>query len=818
MMAAFLRDFRFALRLQGKSPALTALAVLALALGIGTTSAVFDLIHGVLLTPPPYARPERAVLVSPARTDGQPYLRDCSGGQLLDFQEQAKTFDFVAGYGWTFDFLTLPNGSQSLRGMEVTKEYFNVVGVQPRLGRAFQASDAPASYWDQTVIILGHNLWQRTFHGDPKIIGQPVQLGIFQKPLTVVGVMPPGLRFLPSPSAAHEPNYDFNAPVDFWIPMAPDPAKPKDTWFYVVGRLRPGAMLAGARAELRAISAREARADHDLEGITAQAQPLAGELNREGRRLLLPLFGAVTLVFLAACLNVSGLLLARGLQRQREYTVRCALGAQRAQLFGQVLTESLLPALAGGVLGMGLAFLIVRVLKAVGGHAIPRLDAVVTGWPVLLFCLGSAVLAAGFAGLAPALRAASLNPAHALRGARAASAGRGERRLLGAVAVLQTAISLALLVGTVLLVRTANTLARLDPGFNTRNLLTMNVTDVKWGNYFDFHERALARLAALPGVKDAAFAWGVPLTGDSWINAVEIDGQPQPAKLEDQVLIPVRSVTPNYFDLLGQKILAGRNFSSTHASPTNGSVQARVAIINQAMAESCFPNANPIGKRFHFARRKDNSVEIIGVAANARTEALDRPAGPEIYCSFWEALMRTKRLIVQTASDPRPLAPAIQRELRAIEPTIAIENVKTLEQIREDSIALQTFAMRLLVGFSAIATTLALVGIYGVISLSVGSRTREIAIRMALGAQKSQVLNLVLREGFRLMGVSLLVGTALALVLAQMLKAFLFGVGSTDLATFAGVGTLFTAVALLACYLPARRAAQVDPLVALRND
>jgi putative ABC transport system permease protein len=817
-MPSLLQDLRFARRVLVKNPGFTATAALTLALGIGSTSAVFSLVQGVLLTPPPYRDPERLILITPARTDGQPYSRNWTAEQFLDFQKGAKSFDAVAAYDWTFDFLTLPDGSESIGGLGVSKDYFKVIGINPLLGREFLENEAPVKYWEQTAIILGYNLWQRRFNGDRGILGKTVHLGIFDKSLTVVGVMPPGVRFLPSPSNAHEPNYDINAHVDFWVPVRPDPAKAKESWCSLFGRLRADVTLAQAGAELSTITARQAESDRELEGLTAKAEQIAQELNHEGRRLLLPLFGAVTLVFLIACGNVSGLLLARGLQRRYEYAVRSALGARRIQLFRQALTESLLLAVPGGVLGIGLGLVTVKVLKAIAGHAIPRLDAVMIGWPVLSFGFGSALLAAALAGVVPALRVSQLNPARGLEDTRTSSLSRRERQLLGGLTMLQTALTLALLAGAFLLIRTVNNLARLNPGYNTRHMLTMNVTDVRWGNYFDFHERALERLSALPGVKNVAFAWGLPLTGDNWVSAIEIEGQPRGGKFKDQLRFPTRSVTPNYFEMLGQKLVAGRNFLQAHSSATNRIVQPQVAIINEAMVERYFPGANPIGKRLRYAGQKEFNIEIIGVVANARTEDLTRRAEPEIYYSFWEAMMRTKRLVVQTESDPRRLIATVQRELRAIQPTLAIENVKTLEQIRSDSVASQSFAMRLLVGFSLVASALALVGIYGVLSLSVGSRNREIAIRVALGAQRNNVLRLVLGEGLRLVVFGLLLGVGAAVALGQVLRAFLFEVQPSDPVTLIVGAALFATVALMACYIPARRATNIDPMKALRYE
>lgn len=518
-------------------------------------------------------------------------------------------------------------------------------------------------------------------------------------------------------------------------------------------------------------------------------------------------------MLLIACGNAAALLLVRGLQRQQEYAVRTALGIGRVALFRQVTTESLLPALLGGTFGVGLAFGIVKIFKLIGGHAIPRLDAVTTGWPVLACCLGSAVLAALIAAILPALRASGIDPMAVLKSAGPkGSAGLGERRLLRAVTMMQTALTLALLVGAGLLIRTMVNLSNVQSGYSTGKILTMSVTAVQ-GNWVDFHTRALERVSALPGVRHAAFAWGVPLTGNNWPGAVEIEGQPVTGKPADQVSLPLRAVTQDYFRLLGLAISDGRDFRST-----DGRNAPNVAVVNRAMADRYFPNANPIGKKLWLGGRQRPATEIIGLVTNGRTDDLTEPAGPEIYLSLWQASAFSKHLVVRTEADPRTLMAGIQRELRAVDPAAAVENIKTLEQIRNDSLASRTFAMQLLVGFSVVGSVLTLVGIYGVLSLSVASRRREIAIRTAVGAQRGDIRRLVFSEGFQLVAGGVISGVAAALTLSRVLRSFLFEVEPTDPLTLIGVGLLFAGVALLACWVPARRAVKVDPLEALRYD
>lgn len=807
------QDLRFGVRMLLKQPAFSLIAVLTLALGIGATSAVFSLIQGVLLSPPPYRQPQQLVLIPSARADGRQMAspRAWAAAQWLEWQKEAKSFDSIAAYAWLFGFLIRSDGSESIEGMAVTRDYFRVTGLQPVLGRAFLESETGNT--TSPVIILGYELWQRKFNGDPHIVGKTIRLSRTDTSPTVIGVMSPGVRFLPSPANAQEPNYNVNALVDYWLPARPDPARLKEPEWDVVERLRDGATLKKAQGELAIITARQVQAEHAFEGFTPLVESLTDESNRDGRRILLPLLGAATLVLLIACGNAAALLLVRGLQRQQEYAVRSALGMGRMALLRQVSTESLMLALVGGAFGMGVAFGVVKLFKLIGGHAIPRLDAVTAGWPVLGCGLGSAVIAAVLAGLLPALRASRLDPMHVLKSAGPkSSAGRGERRLLRGVTTVQTALTLALLVGAGLLIRTMMNLSRVQSGYNTGHILTMSVTAVR-GDWSDFHRRALERVSALPSVQYAAFAWGVPLTGNNWPATFEIEGQPAARKESDRIAIPLRSVTPDYFKLLGLRLVDGRDFRSTDARKA-----PMVAVINQSLADRYFSKANPIGKKIWFSGPERNSMEIVGVVTNGRTDDLTQAATPEIYLSLWQASAFSKHLVIRTAADPRTIMAAVQRELHSVDPTVAVENVKTLEQIRGDSLASRTFAMQLLVGFSLVGSVLTLVGIYGVLSLSVASRRREIAIRTAIGAQQRDIRNLVFSEGFRLIAGGVISGIAAALVLSRVLRSFLFEVEPADPATLIGVGLLFASVALLACWAPTRRAAKVDPLEALRYE
>ena len=810
-------DLRYGLRMLWKSPAFTIVAALTLALGIGATSAVFSLIQGVLLTPPPYQKPQQLMLIQTARTDGKKMdsPRGWATLQWMEWNQKLGSFQGIAAYDWTFNFLIRNDGSQSMQGMEISKDYFRLMGLKTALGRGFDDSDFGQGHVKS--ILLGYEFWKRTFNGNPQIVGQTIRISRWDSSPVVIGIMEPGVRFLPSPGAAKEPNYDVNATVDLWVPADPDPKFLKEPDWNVVGRLRDGVTPQRGLQELAALTANEASTEKKFEGFTPQLEPITDEMNRDGRRILLPLLGAAALVLLIACGNAAALLLVRGLQRQQEYAVRIAMGMGRIGLVRQVVTEGLLLALLGGALGVGLAIIAVDLFKVIARHAVPRLDGVTAGWTVLGWGLGLAVLAAFFAGAFPAFRAFRLNPMEVLKDAGPkGTAGIGERRLLRGVAMLQTALTLALLVGAGLLIRTMMKIAAVPSGFSTSRILTMSVTDVQsHASWAPFHKQALERVAAIPGVQYAAFAWGVPLTGNNWPASMDIEGQPPAAKDSDMIALPLRAATPDYFKLMGLALVDGREFRSTddEKAPT-------VAIVNQAFTRRYFPNRNSVGRTIWLGGRAPNKpgVLIVGEIANGRTDDLTQEPTPEVYLPLWQAQAFSKHLVVRTTADPRAVVVAVERELRAVDPTAAIENVKTLEQIRDDSLASRTFAMHLLTGFSVLGSVLTLVGIYGVISLSVASRRRELAIRSAVGAQQKDIRRLIFGEGFRLIAGGVLGGIALAVIVSRVLRSFLFEVQPGDPSTFIVVGILFIAVGLLACWAPARRAGKVDPLEALRYE
>jgi putative ABC transport system permease protein len=815
------------IRVLRREPGFALHAILILAVGIGATAAVFSLIQGALLESPPYADAGELVVIGTRSTESGPsFTNDAwAPAQWEEWEAAAETLESVAAYAWTFNFLVLEDGSRSQEGMWVSPSYFDTMGVVPEVGRAFVAADAA----DNSGIILGYDLWQSVFRGDPAIVGETVRLSRMA-PRTVLGVMPPGLRFLPTPGAASEPNYDLNAKVDFWLPIAllqdaSAQLRNQPRW-NVVARLSDGATPSDAERELAVITARQSETIPAFADVTARVDSLRSVLNASGERILLPLLAAAALVLLISCSNAAALLLVRGLQRQHEYGVRSAIGAGRANLFNQVIGESLSLALIGGAVGVLLAAGIVTLFKSLAGVAIPRLDEVAIGWPIIAFGIGAALLACLLAGLAPAWLAAKLDPVQALRDSDTKStAAPAQRRVLSGVLVFQMALTMALLVGAGLLTRTMYNLSAVSPGFETRSIVAMTVTAVD-GNWFDFHERALERMAELPGVEGAAFAWGVPLTGNSWPGQFEIEGY-TPGDGSGIVSLPIRAVTAGYFSLLGQAIEEGRDFLSTDrlpppnpaapSTPPDPRTVTRVAVVNRAFVEEYFGGAGAIGKRLWLPGANRVSADIVGVVSDTRTVDLASAPEPEVYLSLLQQQAFSKHLVVRTTESPSAVSGIIERELKAILPTAAVEYAQTLEQIRDRSLGSRTFAMQLLVGFAIVAVLLTLAGVYSVLSLTVVARRRELAIRAAVGADARGLVALVLRSGLALVAAGIVVGVAVSFALARVLQALLFEVGPADPLTLIAAAVTFAAVALAACVLPAVRAARVDPAEALKG-
>jgi putative ABC transport system permease protein len=799
-------DLRFAVRQLWKTPGFAVVALISLALGIGATTAVFSIISGALLRAVPYPQPEQIVLVTPENVAGGVTNVGVPGKQFDEWDKQNRSFAGLAAYDWTFTFLVHPDGNESVEGMLGSAALFKVLGVQAIHGRTFTEEEKSAQ--EHPVVLLGYELWRRRFGADPSVVGKTVQFARFP-PLTVIGVMPPGLRFLPSRSGAQEPNYNVHATVDFWLPAAPRFPFPGGRWS-VVARLRPGVTLQQARAEMTNIAAGQAKSEPALAGLTAAVTPASEIWDGEIRRIVLPLFGAVCFVLLIAVANVTGLLLVRGLGRQRELAVRAALGASRAQLLRLALAESFLLALGGGILGVLLAVGATKLLLVAAPASIPRLDEVGIDWRVLGFAVGVSLLTGLTSGAVAAWQVGRPDVNQALKaGSRSATQSRAGRRLLGGLVAGEVALTLTLLIGAGLMVQTLVRLTRLNPGYETQEIVTMVVTSLK-PNVFEFHQEALRRVAALPGVKSAAFVWGLPLTGNQWRVPIGIEGRP-PANPQDRIFVPLRTVTPDYFKLMGIALRRGRTFDAH-----DNAAAAKVVVINEEMARRHFPGENPIGR--HLTLQPGKPMEIAGVVGDLRNKGLNAPVEAEVYLPFFQSPAFSKHLVLRTSVEPLGVVAEARRELRQIDPGVIVEKVKTMERIRDDSISAQRFAVTLLSAFSAVALVLAAVGIYGVMAHTVAQRSHEIGIRVAIGAQKWHVLRLILGHGLALTAIGIVLGLAGAAALTRVLQSLLFEIEPTDPLTFTAVPLVLVTVALLACWLPARRATSIDPVVVLRSE
>ena len=791
-------------------PGYVVLAVGMLSLGIAATTAIFSLVRGVLLTPPPFAEPERLVFVSTVQADdrNEPGMLTWPQQVWEEWFAETDSLESAAGYRWNFNYLVHDDGSEALEGMLVSEEYFSVVGIEPLMGRVFVDADSDGT--QNPTIILGYELWKRRFEGRMDILGETVRLSR-QPPSTVIGVMPPGVRFLPSPNIAAEPNYDLHARVDYWQPI-PTVFRDNAAW-NVVARLADGASVTEAEAELSVLLAQQADAVPQLTDLVAMLDPLVGLLNVEARRLLVPLSAAAALVLFIAAGNAVALLLMNGLRRQHEFGLRAAIGAGRRKLFGAVISESLLLAALSGVAGVLLSFGLLGVLRAVAAEAIPRLDDVTIGWPVPGFGVATAFVACIVAALIPAARAAALDPAAALRsGGPKSSGSRTERRVFAGVVIGQTAMTLALLVGAGLLIRTMLNLDMVQSGYDMRNILTMSVTSVD-DDWRAFHERSLEEVSSLPGVEAAAYAWGVPLTGNAWPSRIDIDGYVPADGTDARVALPLRAVTGGYFEMLRQPLTVGRDFRISDDSEA-----PPVAIVNETFVAQYLGGGSAIGREI-WTRGRENgeAAQIIGVVADSRTNDLTQVSEPEVYLPLWQAQAFSKHLVLRTTGSPEAIVPGVRAALRTVEPTVSVESIRTLEEIRGESLAGRTFAAQLLIGYAIVASILTLGGIYSVLSLQVASRRREIAIRAAVGANRGTILRGVLGQGMRIVLIGAVAGVAVSFALSSALQNWLFGVAPADPVTIIAAAGLFLLVGILACAVPSIRATRIEPAEALNS-
>jgi putative ABC transport system permease protein len=806
-MDTMLRDLRYAARSLARRPGFTAAIALTLALGIGANTAIFSVVNGVLLRPLPYAEPERLMTLW---TNLPSWGHEVAS--LPDYnywKAQGSTFEAMTASASSSDNLAAVGGEpERVPSARVMPDFLRTLGVSVVLGRTFTPEEFV--FGTHRVAMLSHGLWTRRFGSDPSIVGRTITLNTL--PYTVVGIAPPTLGEITR--------------AQLWTPYAPNPANGppgrRADFLDVIGRLRPGVTEARAQAEMDALARRLASEYPGTnEGVGIDVVALHDQIVGPIKPALLVFAAAVGLVLLIACANVANLLLARATAREREMAVRVALGAGRSRLLRQLLSESVLLAVTGGALGLVLAVWGVQALKSAAPPTLPRLDQIGLDGVALAFTAGASLVTGMLFGLAPALRTSSTAIHGALTaGGRSGIGGGHGDRLRSVLVLAQVALALLLLVGSGLLIRTFDRLQRVDLGFNDDGVLTAQIV-LPTAKYQGgerqraFFEELRGRVAALPGVNVVGLSTDVPLDGGYSYITFAVVGRPQDGpNVNAQDAVPTVA-DDQFFKALGIPLLAGRMFG-----PGDGPNAPRVALVNREMVQKHFAGQSPLGERFTFGDPADSTGwrTIVGVVGSTRLEAVGKESYSQVFIPVAQNPSASSYLVVRSSGDALAIAPAVRRELAALDPAQPISDVKSMEQRVASSISQSKLNSVLIALFAGVALTLASIGIYGVISYAVAQRTREIGIRMALGATTADVLSLVVRQGMTPALLGVLIGIGAALGVTRLMGSLLYDVSATDPLVFAVVCLLLMVVALAACLAPARRASLVDPNVALRND
>ena len=814
LFETLLQDVRYGARMLSKHKAFTAVAVVTLALGIGANTAIFSVVNELLLRPLPYRDAEEVVMLWEV-TPGGRRQNTTSRANFRAWRDQNSSFERMAAFTDQRFNLTGTGEPEELSVQMATPELFRVLGVEPLLGRTFSPDDdGPGK---PLVAVLSYPLWQRRFGGQSNIVGQQITLN--GEKFSVIGVMPASFQF----HIKHRSGT--GRPAELWtiLPMPTNgTANERGRFLSVVARLKDGVPVDQAGAELRTIEARLSdEAPQFNKNYSAEVLPLREQFFGNVRRPLWLMLGAVGFVLLIACANVANLLLSLATSREKEIALRAALGARRVRIVRQLLTESLLLALLGSALGLGFAWLGIKALVAISPRDLVSLQSVGLNVSVLLWTLGVSLLTGLIFGLAPALHISRLNLNDSLKeGGKSESAqAGGSRRLRSALVVSEIALAVVLLASAGLLIKSFVRLQQVDRGFNTDNILTM-VIRLPDANYsqepqiVNFFVQALERVRTLPGVRSAGMINFLPLYGGLGSNTgFKIEGQPVPPPGQGPST-DVRAVDADYFQTMGIPLLRGRNFSAMELREPR-----KVILINEALARKHFPNQDPIGKRLDVAMFETPFwAEIIGVVGNVRYDSLIDESPPAVYFPHPDMTYSFMTLVVRTDGDPAAIAPAVQREIRGLDANQPVSDVRTMDQVMSEWVSRSRFNTLLLGLFAGLATLLSAVGIFGVMNYSVALRTRELGLRLAIGAQPRQVLLLVLKQGLVLTVLGVVVGLAAAFALTRLLSGLLFGVEAVDVSTFTTISLLLVFVSLLACYLPARRAMRIDPLQALRYE
>jgi putative ABC transport system permease protein len=800
MAADALRDGRYAIRQLIKTPGFTLVIVLTLALGIGATSAIFTVVNGVLLQPLPFPEPGRLVRVHEVVPQ---YGRfSVAPASFLDWRQQNTVFEGIAAYTAASGTLVEAEGPERIQGAAVSWDLFSLLAVAPAIGSGFNAShDRPNA---DNAIVLSHGLWQRRFGADPGVVGRSISLnGV---PVTILGVMPAGFAF---PSRT----------IEFWRPLAINPADASRGAHFlgVVARMKPGVSIDQAVAEMKTIAERlaqqypDAAANESAEVVALHDQVVGGI-----RPALLTLLAAVGVVVLIVCANVANLLLVRASVREKEVAIRAALGAGRRRLAFQMFVESLVLALTGGAIGVLLAYLAIPLVQSLGADSIPRVADIRIDVRVLMFAFGASVLTGILFGLAPVWHATRAGLGAVLKEGGRSSATSGGRWVRSALLVVEVALSIVLLVGASLLLRSFAKLTNVDPGFKPANVLAFQVglppaTYPQDVNRIAFFDTLLDRVRALPDVQAAGMVHRLPLRG-GYVLSFDVQGRPK-ARPGEEPSAHYRAVSPGYFETLGIPLRRGRLFTArdTEKPPL-------VAIVDEAFVKRHFANENPIGRGLDIGNGTDGFYEIVGVVGNVLHEALDESTEPTMYVPFKQSVFSTMWMLVRAKEDPARLTGSVRQAVKDIDRTLPAYSITPLSTVLSDSLAERRFSLLLLGFFALLAMFLAAVGLYGIVAYSVRQRTREIGVRLAIGARPGDVLRMVIGGGMKLALLGVAIGLAAAVGLAQLVKSMLFDVTPSDPASYIATAAVLLLVAALASYVPARRAMRVDPLVALQHE
>jgi putative ABC transport system permease protein len=793
------QDLRFGVRTLIRNPGFAAVAILTLALGTGATSAIFSFVYAVVLRPLPYHEPDRLLSV----VEHRGFDMGLTAPDYLDWRAAATSFEQLAAAAGTTANLTGRGEPERVIAARVSGNYFDTLGVPPSHGRGFQWSDEP--YGAPRVVVLGDGLWRRRFAADPGVVGQTIAIN--GEPHVVVGIMPPQLSLR-------------STAAQLWLPLNLTPSElnsPGSRFLTTTGRLRPGITVAQAQAELAGLAQRTEKVrPQSNTKVTARVRSLHAAVVSQVREAALILLVAVSFVLLIACANVANLLLARATRRQAEMSVRAALGASRSRIARQLLIESAVIGLAGAIAGLALAYAIAEVLKNVLPEHIPRLQQIRIDAVVLGFTLAVSLIASVLFGVAPALRASRPELQQALRDESRSSGGFRRRRLSSGIVVAEIALALVLLVAAGLMLRSFVRLQRVELGFDPANLLTarMSLPEARYGSAPEiaaFFQGVATNLGQQPGVMAAAVASTVPLTGSGISISMTIEGRPRPARVEDTPNVFLRFVSADYFRTLGVRIARGRDFSSTDRANTPA-----VAIVNETTAKQYWPDQDPLGQRFRLDDDREGVVEIVGVVADVKHFSLAEPPAREVFMSLpqaiplhWQWLQRTMIALARTTGEPESAAGAIRQSVRALDDQLPLYSLRSMEQLRAESTGDERAGLALVGTFAAVALLLASIGVYGVMAVMVAGRSREIGIRLALGARPGDVRSMILRDGAALTAVGVVIGVIAAFALTRMIEALLFETPATDPVTFLAVAAVMTIAAMLACWVPARRSTHV---------